>query len=104
VLARRAADKAAAQDIEKFAGRLIKECNLKLDSSFPQDLKKLNEQRNIIVHEGKLNSVTPEQVISSFGQIACFLYVIGEAAIKYGIVTVDEAGFIYETRKRLESS
>lgn len=104
VLAERAADKASAQNIEKWVRQMIKECNLSLGSPLPQDLTKLREQRNVIVHEGKLNGITPEQVVWSFAQVERLLYVIGEAAIKYGILVVDQARFIYETRKRLTSN
>ena len=102
LLAKRASEKASAQNPEKLVERMIKECDLKIDSSFPQDIKKLKELRNGIVHEGNMDGITPELVISSFGQIMCFLYVIGEAAIRQGVVTVDEPWFISKTRKRLE--
>ncbi len=102
-LAERVAARAASTKIDKIVAKLVKESAITPQLPLIDDLKELNELRNVIVHEGKNNDVTAEQVIAGFGLVSYLLYILGEIAIKFGVVTLDEASFLFKSRTRLTS-
>jgi hypothetical protein len=93
-LVERAANKASSRKIDEIVSTIIKDCKLILERPVAQDLKKLNEKRNKIVHEGKLDAVEIDEVLDSYGLLMYLLYVIGEATIKYDLPFIDEVDFL----------
>jgi hypothetical protein len=106
-LLNRQAELAAAKisvRIDQVVFKIIKECKLAIDYPLAEDLRLLNERRNQIVHEGKLDDVEIEHVEKSYGQVTYLLYVLGEAAIKHDLPLVDEVGFMIDFRERKSES
>ena len=102
-LVERAANKASGRKIYEIVSALVKDCKLTLKDSIIQDLKLLNEKRNNIVHEGKVDEINIEQVLSGYGQLMHLLYILGEAAIHYNLPFIDEVGFLSDFREQLQS-
>src|SRR5260221_597290 len=66
-LAERATSVAVGPKFDKVVGGIIRECKLELDRPFVEDLRELNELRNKIIHEGKIETIHIQQVHNSFG-------------------------------------
>jgi hypothetical protein len=92
--------KISVRRIDQVVSKIIKECKLASDYPLAEGLRLLNERRNQIVHEGKLDDVEIEHVEKSYGQVTYLLYVLGEAAIKYDLPLVDEVGFMIDFREK----
>lgn len=100
-LAERAASAAVGPKFDKVVEKIIRECKLKLDSSFIDDLRELNERRNQIIHEGKSEEVRLQQAHNAFGLLLYLVYVLGRAAKEYRIPYRDETGFLVDFEKQL---
>lgn len=103
-LVERAVTVAVGPKFDKTVGGIVKECKLKLDRPFMEDLRALNELRNRIIHEDAAEEISIKQVHNSFGLLLYLLYVLGCAANEYKIPCLDECGFLEDFNVRLRES
>jgi hypothetical protein len=103
-LVERAVTVAVGPKFDKIVGKIIKECQLKLDRPFVEDLRALNEQRNRIIHEDTIEEINIQQVHNSFGLLLYLLYILGCAANEYNIPCIDECGFLDDFDRQLRES
>lgn len=101
-LAERAASTAVGPKFDKVVETIIKESKLKLDRPVVDDLRKLNELRNRIIHQGAPEEIDIQQVHNSFGLLIYLVYVLAQAAEVYRIPYLDEFGFIDDFERQLQ--
>lgn len=88
----------------KLLAKLVTDCGMTLNLPLSDDIKALIERRNHIVHEGRVHSISLDQILNSYGQVMYYLYILGEAALKFEIPVVDEFGFINDFKKKLRGN
>lgn len=103
MMAERAAAKMSKGKINDVVSKLIRDCKVACGHPIAEELRLLNERRNQIVHEGKLDDVEINDVENSYRQVTYLLYVLGEAAIKRNLPLVDEVGFMIAFRETVKT-
>lgn len=102
-LVEQATSVAVGPKFDKVVEKIIRECKLELDRPFVEDLRALNELRNRIVHEGRIETeIHIQQVHNSFGLLLYLVYVLGQAAKEYQIPYWDEFGFLDDFKRQLQ--
>jgi hypothetical protein len=102
-LTERAAGIAVGPKFDKIIESIIKDCKLSLDRPLIEDLRRLNELRNRIIHQGTREEIDIEQVHNNFGLLLYLTYVLGQAAAAYRIPYLDETGFLLKFEKQLKT-
>jgi hypothetical protein len=85
-LADRAARHKGDGEPDKIVRQLVKDCHLKLHLPLVDDLKNLKELRNRIVHDDTEETVTFQEVHSTYGMIVYLLYILAQATAWSGML------------------